>query len=119
MKLHLLVVMVLMCSPAQSKDLWCMPNELCNNGVCKPTTDTEMSVRLHDPDGATPELRSHAESISMTKIHDTETQQWTGKNASGGTEILAVLLADMTFAYVETSADLGQINKASGLCEVQ
>ena len=101
--------------PVQAADLWCMPDTICRNGKCHATTDTESSVRLHDPDGKAPVLRADAEDIPMTKTHNGAVVQWEGVNDFGLRKVLAVQASD--YVYV-TRHPVGD-DTASGHREVQ
>jgi hypothetical protein len=107
--------------PAYATDLWCMPDKICAGDNCAIEFDEESSLRLTDPDGPAPSLRSHAETIAMTQTHDADTVQWEGMNDHGEPEILAYRPATMRFTYLvgrDDIADYAQY-KATGVCEVQ
>jgi len=102
---------------AAAAELWCMPDTLCRNDVCKPTTDEESSVRLNDLDSATPTLRMNANDIPMTRTAKGDTVQWQGDDPDGGTDVLAWRPSDG--AYVLVRKVDGRTFKATGRCEVQ
>jgi hypothetical protein len=107
--------------PAYATDLWCMPDKICAGDNCAIAFDEESSLRMTDPDGPAPTLRSHAETIAMTKTHNADTVQWEGTDAHGEPEILAYRPATMRFTYLVGRDDLADYAqyKATGLCEVQ
>jgi hypothetical protein len=107
--------------PAHATDLWCMPDKICAGDNCAIAFDEESSLRLTDPDGANPSLRSHAETIPMTKTHNADTVQWEGVDDHGEPEILAYRPATMRFTYLVGRDDLADYAqyKATGVCEVQ
>lgn len=116
----LILIAVLAAAPVEAAEMWCMPDKICTNDTCKKNTDTESSVRLHDPDGATPVMRAYAEDISVTKIKDDTKVVWQGTAPLADTSItitLALRKSDMTFTLSQFG-DFGKII-STGLCEVQ
>ena len=112
--MRLILILILLPFAAHAEDLWCMPDTVCHGAECHATTDEESSLRLHDPFGPAPMLRSHAEDIAMKLTHDTaELRQWQGRDEEGRDEILALRSSDMEFTYVFRDW------RASGTCEVQ
>jgi len=118
---RLLLLALLTPLPAHAVDLWCMPEKICAGENCDITFDEESSLRLANPDGPTPTLRSHAETIVMSKTYDADTVQWQGVNDRGEPEILAYRPATMRFTYLvgrDDNPEHGQY-KATGVCDVQ
>lgn len=113
----LITLVLLMPANAIAAELWCMPDTLCREAVCKPIADEESSVRLNDLASATPILRMDAKDIAMTRTIDGDTVQWQGDDPDGGIDILAWRRADN--AYVLVRKVDGRTFKASGTCEVQ
>jgi hypothetical protein len=116
-----LLLALLIPIPAHAVDLWCMPDKICAGENCAIEFDEESSLRLTDPNGANPSLRSHAETIAMTKTHNADTVQWEGTDAQGEPEILAYRPATRRFTYLVGRDDLADYAqyKATGVCEVQ
>ena len=116
----LILLVTLAAAPAQASELWCMPDKICTNDKCNKNTDTESSVRLHDPDGATPVMRAYVEDIAMAKIRDDDQVHWQGVTMLADTSItmtLALRKSDMTFTLSQFGAFGDMIS--TGLCEVQ
>jgi hypothetical protein len=113
----LLFLMLLTPVPAFATELWCMPDKICYGTDCGAQFDEESSLRLTNPDGPAPSLRSYAEDIAMIKTRDAETVQWEGVNAEGIPEILAMNPSSLRFTYLIGTGP--EDYKATGLCEVQ
>ena len=111
--------------PAQSSDFWCVPDTVCVPGTCDIQINEESSIRLTHPDSMAPSLRSHGETIAMTKTFERSgTSQWNGVNSLGEHEALYLDRDRMEFIYWiggETVRNAGQEvrYKAWGRCEEQ
>jgi hypothetical protein len=118
---RILVLALLTPLPAHATDLWCMPDKICAGTNCAIEFDEESSLRLTDPDGPNPSLRSHAETIPMIKTHDAGTVQWEGVDGHGEPEILAYRPTTRRFTYLVGRDDLADYAqyKATGVCEAQ
>ena len=117
-KLILLAVLAAQAAvPAQADELWCMPDQICIDDTCKPNTDTEASLRLHDRDGPNPVMRAYAEDIAMTKTNAANPEQWSGVTSFGTAETLQFTPADMRFTLLTHFEENEVI--ATGRCELQ
>ncbi len=113
------MLVALLPAPGFAAELWCMPDTICRpNGKCHATTDEESSLRLQDMVTKKTTMRSHAETIAMTRKKSGTAVEWRGTSASGDREY--VIWSKVTNAFTYSIADPdGSVWKSTGVCEVQ
>jgi hypothetical protein len=119
MRKILTVLALLLPVPSFAAELWCMPETICRgDGICNSTTDEESSLRLHNLKAKKTTMRSHTETVPMTRKKAGDAVEWRGKNERGDTEYVIWSKATNAFTYTISAPD-GAVWKSTGYCEVQ